>query len=93
MWQRRFGRGDGFKSHNAHRDRHTGIQQHCYRAIALGRHCGFRIERHDQRLGDPLQRQLHFLGHYAQLRLGDHYDPSRIACRGLRYAYREVHPG
>ena len=72
-------RGDESESHYAHGYRHTGIQQHHHRAIAFRDHFGLWIKWHANRLGGSIQRKLHVIRHYAQLRLGDHYDSGRIA--------------
>ena len=93
MWQRRLGRGDGLESHNAHGNRDTSIQQHHHRAIAFRDYCGCGHGRNANRFGGSIQRKLHVIHHDAQFRLGDHCDCGRITRRGLRYAYREVHPG
>ena len=55
--------------------------------------CGLWHGWNANRFGGSIQRKLHVIRHYAQLRFGYHYDSGRIASRGLRLVDRQVHPG
>ncbi len=75
--------GDAVEPHHADGDRHSGIQRHYYRPVALRHHRGLRSERYADRLGGSIQRNLYLIRHYAQRRLGVHYDSGWIAGHGL----------
>lgn len=86
-------RGDEFEPNYFRGYGHAYIRQNRGRTKPCRCHCGFRRERHADRIGDALQRKLYTERRYAQCWLSVHYGSSRLSRRGVRHAHRCPYAG